>query len=70
MDKFLEFQKQPHSPDLPLPLHLYADDIKTMERSHSTVYEEFHKASIVTAFGKIENDSLIKVGQEIVDKAF
>ena len=70
MDKFLEFQKQPHSPDLPLPLHLHVDDMKTMDRSHNMNFEDEHKASIVEAFGKVNNYTLIKVGQEIVDKAY
>ena len=69
-DKFLEFQKQQHSPDLPLPLHMHVDEMKTMERSHSKAHEVEHKASIAEAFGRIENSTLIRVGQEIADKAF
>ena len=47
LDKLLEFQKQAHSPEMPLPLYLHEDEMRTMERSHSTEYQAPHMTSIV-----------------------
>ena len=58
LDKFLEFQKQAHSPDLPLPLYLHQDEMRTQERSHSTELQGPHMTSLVQAFGRLENHSL------------
>ena len=58
-DHLFAFQKPAHRPDLPLPLYLHVDDMKIADRSHSKQYEDFHKASIAEAFGKIKNHTLI-----------
>ena len=70
LQNFFEFQKPLHSPDLPLPLYLHVDDMRMLERSQSNAFEIEHKQSIVAAFWRIQNDTLIKVGKEIADKAF
>ena len=70
LQNFFEFQKANHSPDLPLPLYLHADDMRLMERSQSNAFENEHKLSIADAFWRIKNDTLVKVGAEIANEAF